>query len=103
MRGNVPSKGSTRKSPRAESEEEITSTIRTGIDSRRSGIEALFDCSFNSRAGEACFAYDFVDAWVVQDGYDELLELELDGEEWLLLLLRIASTQVCGRKCVGDW
>jgi hypothetical protein len=61
------------------------------------------------RAGEASLAHDAADAGVVEDGDDELLELNLDGEHRLLLLglngapplVRLRALE-CGDERIGE-
>ena len=45
----------------------------------------MLDIGLDLGAGEAGLAHDAADAGVVEDGDDELLELDLDGEHRLLL------------------
>ncbi|WVZ75128.1 LOW QUALITY PROTEIN: hypothetical protein U9M48_023215, partial [Paspalum notatum var. saurae] len=49
----------------------------------------LLDVGLDLGAGEAGLAHDAAHAGVVEDGDDELLQLNLDGEHGLLLLLRV--------------
>lgn len=48
---------------------------------RRRGRGGVFDVVFDSGAGEAGLAHDAADAGVVEDGDDEVVELDLEGEE----------------------
>jgi len=49
------------------------------------GRDGLLDVGLHLGAGEAGLAHDAADAGVIEDGDDELLQLDLDGEHGLLL------------------
>ncbi|KAF7835646.1 uncharacterized protein G2W53_010505 [Senna tora] len=76
-------------------ENELDEEDAYSMYSPHSGIgEGLFGGGFNRGAEEAGFTHDSAHAGVVENGYDELFEFDLDNEEMLLLLLEAAAALV---------
>lgn len=58
------------------------------------GEKGLLDGRLDGGAGEACLAHDAADGGIVEDGHDELAELDLDGQQRGLLLVGAAASLV---------
>uniref|UniRef100_A0A7C9ANK3 Uncharacterized protein n=1 Tax=Opuntia streptacantha TaxID=393608 RepID=A0A7C9ANK3_OPUST len=53
--------------------------------------DGLLNSSLDGRAREGGFLHDPTNTWVIQDGYDKLLQFDLNRQQGLLLLLWAAS------------